>query len=36
MQKEVFKPGYPQPTMTVEEFGEQEKRRMEENTEYWV
>ncbi|MDR3582131.1 MAG: hypothetical protein P4L67_02545 [Candidatus Pacebacteria bacterium] len=32
LHKDVFKPGYAQPTMTVEEYGEHEKKRMEENT----
>eukprot|EP00831_Metopus_contortus_P009627 TRINITY_DN1370_c0_g1_i2.p1 TRINITY_DN1370_c0_g1~~TRINITY_DN1370_c0_g1_i2.p1 ORF type:complete len:299 (+),score=71.34 TRINITY_DN1370_c0_g1_i2:155-1051(+) len=31
-QKEVFGPGFPQPTITVEEWGDYEKKKMEENT----
>lgn len=32
-QKDVFKPGYPLPTMSLEEYGEYERQRMIENTE---
>lgn len=32
-QNQVFKPGYNLPTMTIEEFGELEKKKMIENTE---
>lgn len=31
--KDVFKPGFPQPTMTLEEYGDYEKERMLANTE---